>query len=48
MRQKSCAYEVLIRNPGENYHLEELYVDANVILKCILKKEDRILYTGFI
>jgi hypothetical protein len=50
MEQKRHAYEVSIGKPGEKDHLEELYVEVNVnvILKCILKKEDRIMYTGFI
>jgi hypothetical protein len=48
MRQKRCAYEVLIRKPGEKDHLEQLYIDGDVILKHILKTEDRIMYTRFI
>jgi hypothetical protein len=48
MGQKRYAYEVLIGKPGKKDHLEKLYVDGNVILKCILKKEDGIIYTGFV
>jgi hypothetical protein len=47
MRQMRSVYKILAVNPKGKHHIEGLSVDGRIILKWILKKQDRRMWAGF-
>jgi hypothetical protein len=37
MGDRRSVYRILVENPDEKTHMEDLGVDGNVVLKCIFK-----------
>jgi len=45
---KRNAYRVLVRKPEGSNHLEQLWIYGKMLLKCMCRKWDERVWTGFI
>jgi hypothetical protein len=48
VRVRRNTYRVLVRRHKGKSHLKDLHVDGRIILRCILQKQDGMVWTGLI